>query len=82
MNRICWEHYHTPESVGDALDLLGRYDGRARVIGGGTDLLLEIQQGREPPVEAMVFRGPGIRGSTRSTSRSPSLLRAAEATRW
>lgn len=34
--------------------LLDRYDGRARVIGGGTDLLLEIQQGRKPPAEAMI----------------------------
>ena len=34
--------------------MLNRYDGRARVIGGGTDLLLEIQQGLRPPVEAMV----------------------------
>jgi len=34
--------------------LLDRYDGRAQVIGGGTDLLLEIQQGTRPAVEAMV----------------------------
>jgi len=50
----CWNHYHTPGSVSEAIDLLDRYDGRARVIGGGTDLLLEIQQGRKPPAEAMV----------------------------
>jgi carbon-monoxide dehydrogenase medium subunit len=34
--------------------LLSHYDGNARVIGGGTDLLLEIQQGQSPVVEAMV----------------------------
>jgi len=34
--------------------LLEHYDGRAQVIGGGTDLLLEIQQGARPAVEAMV----------------------------
>jgi carbon-monoxide dehydrogenase medium subunit len=34
--------------------LLDHYDGRARVVGGGTDLLLDIQQGRSPAVEAMV----------------------------
>jgi len=33
---------------------LSHYDGHARVIGGGTDLLLEIQQGHSPVVEAMV----------------------------
>ena len=34
--------------------MLNHYDGSARVIGGGTDLLLEIQQGQSPAVEAMV----------------------------
>lgn len=38
----------------EAIRWLNHYDGRARVIGGGTDLLLEIQQGRSPAVEAMV----------------------------
>jgi CO/xanthine dehydrogenase FAD-binding subunit len=33
---------------------LNHYGGRARVIGGGTDLLLDIQQGRSPALEAMV----------------------------
>ena len=34
-----WEHYYTPGSVAEALEILGRYDGEARVVGGGTDLL-------------------------------------------
>lgn len=34
--------------------MLEHYDGHARVVGGGTDLLLEIQQGISPVVEAMV----------------------------
>ena len=49
-----WNHYYTPESVSDALALLRRYDGRARVIGGGTDLLVEIQRGLRQPPEAFV----------------------------
>jgi CO/xanthine dehydrogenase FAD-binding subunit len=52
--RICWKNYHTPETVDAAIDLLSHYDGRALVIGGGTDLLLEIQQGLRPPAHAMV----------------------------
>jgi len=51
---ICWKNYHCPESIDEAVRLLGRYGGQAQVIGGGTDLLLEIQQGRRPAVEAMV----------------------------
>lgn len=59
---ICWNQYHTPASIDEAIALLNAYDGRARVIGGGTDLLLEIQQGRKPPVDAMVdpSRIPGL----------------------
>ncbi len=33
---------------------MDHYDGRACVVGGGTDLLLEIQQGHSPVMEAMV----------------------------
>ena len=49
-----WKHYHLPHSVEEALELLHQYDGRARVVGGGTDLILEMQQGHRPPVEALV----------------------------
>lgn len=49
-----WQHYHSPTSVEQALDLLARYDGQARVVAGGTDLLLELRQGHRPPVEALV----------------------------
>ena len=52
--RTCWKNYHTPHSVDEAMRLLKHYDGRARVVGGGTDLLLDIQQGRSPAMEAMV----------------------------
>jgi len=38
----------------EAVRLLKHYDGCARVLGGGTDLLLDIQQGRSPVVEAML----------------------------
>ncbi len=49
-----WEHYYTPETVAEAVELLQRYDGRARVFGGGTDLLVEIRRGLHRPVEALV----------------------------
>jgi len=49
-----WEHYHLPSSVDEALSLLMRYAGQARVVAGGTDLILELQQGRRAPVEALV----------------------------
>lgn len=49
-----WQSYYTPQSVAEALELLQRYDGRARVIGGGTDLVVETRRGLHRPVEAMV----------------------------
>lgn len=54
MIKTCWKNYHTPQTLEEAVTLLDRYDGRAQVLGGGTDLLLEIQQGNKPAVEAMI----------------------------
>ena len=36
-----WEAYHVPLTVEEALDLLARYQGRARVVGGGTDYFVD-----------------------------------------
>jgi CO/xanthine dehydrogenase FAD-binding subunit len=49
-----WNDYHLPASVDEAVALLARYAGRARVVAGGTDLILDLQQGNEHPVEALV----------------------------
>lgn len=37
-----WEHCHSPKSVSEARELLKEYNGEARVIGSGTDLLVDI----------------------------------------
>lgn len=57
-----WNHYFTPTTVEEALRLLAEYRGLARIVGGGTDLILEMQQGHRPPVEALVdlSRVPGL----------------------
>jgi carbon-monoxide dehydrogenase medium subunit len=49
-----WENYYTPETVAEAVELLQRYDGQARVVGGGTDLLVEIRRGLHRPIDALV----------------------------
>lgn len=49
-----WNNYHTPRTIEEAVGLLTRYAGQACMIGGGTDLLLEIQQGHRPRMEALI----------------------------
>lgn len=49
-----WQKYHRPRTVEDAIRTMQEHDGKAQLIAGGTDLLLDMQQGEHPPVEAMV----------------------------
>lgn len=49
-----WKHYYLAKSVQDALQVLSAIQGSARPIAGGTDFLLDLQQGRHPPVDTLV----------------------------
>jgi len=49
-----WKNYHLAHSVTDALQALRLAPGSASLIAGGTDLLLDLQQGRHPPVDTLV----------------------------
>jgi len=49
-----WHNYHLAYSVDEALQLLVNAPESARVIAGGTDFLLDLQQGRHPPVHTLV----------------------------
>ena len=51
---MTWNHYHIAESIDDALAALNEAQGQACPLGGGTDLLLEIQQGHRPAVDTLV----------------------------
>jgi carbon-monoxide dehydrogenase medium subunit len=50
---LYWDHYHVPQTVTEALTLLAENEGNARVIAGGTDLMLQIRA-REIKVSALV----------------------------
>ncbi len=43
-----WETYLRPGSLEEALALLDRYAGRARIVAGGTDVLVELSRGVRP----------------------------------
>jgi CO/xanthine dehydrogenase FAD-binding subunit len=49
-----WNSYAQPTSVDDALAALADCGGKTAIIAGGTDLLLDMQQGRHAPVELLV----------------------------
>jgi carbon-monoxide dehydrogenase medium subunit len=51
---IPWQNYHIAHSIQDALETITKAPGPARFVAGGTDLLLDIQQGRHPPVHTLV----------------------------
>jgi carbon-monoxide dehydrogenase medium subunit len=43
-----WQTYLQPHTQDEALELLHTYAGRARIIAGGTDVLVELQRGVKP----------------------------------
>jgi carbon-monoxide dehydrogenase medium subunit len=56
-----WERYYTPAQLDQALSLLTEHQSEARVVAGGTDLLLEIERKlRTPHVLIDITRIPGL----------------------
>ncbi|WP_299024737.1 xanthine dehydrogenase family protein subunit M [uncultured Thermanaerothrix sp.] len=49
-----WNTYVLAHSIEEALDILSHAPGSALPVAGGTDLLLEIQQGEHEPVHTLV----------------------------
>jgi len=65
------EAYHFPQSLEQCLDILGRYNGGASVIAGGTDLMLALKEKkvalealvdvtRIPEIQAIEFKGDSL----------------------
>src|SRR5205823_14408202 len=43
-----WQHYLQPASLEETLKLLAQYKEQARIVAGGTDLVVELQRGIKP----------------------------------
>lgn len=57
-----WESYHSVSSIAEALALLHEHRGAARIVAGGTDLIIEIEHGQHPGLKALIdiTRVPGL----------------------
>jgi xanthine dehydrogenase iron-sulfur cluster and FAD-binding subunit A len=57
-----WQTYISVTSLNEAASHLARYGERARIIAGGTDLLIELERGQRPHLEAIIdiSRVPGL----------------------
>ena len=57
-----WEKYLNAASIDEVLQALARHREKARIVAGGTDLILEIERGSRQGIELLVdvTRIPGL----------------------
>jgi aerobic carbon-monoxide dehydrogenase medium subunit len=59
--RLHWEKYFRPQNIPEALKILEEFQGQARLLAGGTDLILQIRNREtEPKVLVDITRIPGL----------------------
>lgn len=52
-NRM-WKKYYSVTTLDEALDLLAEYQDRARIIAGGTDMIIELERHQRPNVDTLI----------------------------
>jgi hypothetical protein len=58
-----WQHYVCPATLSDALLALRDAPGPASPLGGGTDLLIDLEQGRHSPANTLVDLSSVVRAA-------------------
>ena len=49
-----WQYFFTPTSTDEALRLLAEHQARARLIVGGTDIILELERRQRSDVDTLI----------------------------
>ena len=57
-----WRAYHSVSNVDEALALLNEHQAAARIVAGGTDLIIEMERGAHPQLQVLIdiTRVPGL----------------------
>lgn len=66
-----WQAYHSVSALDEALALLNEHGEAARIIAGGTDLIIEMERGARPQLKRLIdiTRVPGLDGIRESDDR-------------
>ncbi len=66
-----WQAYHSVSRLTEAMNLLDEHRGAARIIAGGTDLIIEMERGARPDLKILIdiTRVPGLDRISRQDGR-------------
>jgi carbon-monoxide dehydrogenase medium subunit len=61
-----WKNYYSVTTIDEALNLLEQYQDRARIIAGGTDIIIELERERRQGIDTLIdiTRVPGLNSIT------------------
>lgn len=59
---LMWKNYYSVTTIDEALNLLEQYQDRARIIAGGTDIIIELERERRQGIDTLIdiTRVPGL----------------------
>jgi len=49
-----WRNYYTTTSLEETLSLLAQHGDHARIVAGGTDIMLELERGARPEIDTLI----------------------------